>query len=533
MRFLGYLGKKLDTFTANSKSLARTFFNSIALLGLFYTINADTIVQTGTGFWAPYTSFWRHFANEEKTLQEIVGHVPTNSTDTDSAESQKPVYVFVYDASASIKPTEDEIAWHKDAVDSLNGTMRRPDQAFEEKTDPSGTYLCKLKVAQLIQRLRGRDLSFSIWQVGNRENTGIVYPSRSKYTNSTEEHITDASFELAKMATENPDHNTDFVTLLKGLTEQYSELSHGAFNPFRHPSFVFIFVSDMIHDRENYLRQAYPNRIDAVRDAIHEDRLALQSHINQLSEFSALANVVMFSRPSARANVNVSEFKISLDRLFRSNFEYPRFNRLSLGDDFRNLLYPKIRARNSMNIYYSNPRYIHNESFYIAINHQGKYRLRLVNEAQGAAPSNFIMETQILQPNLQELSSGDSKGRLRTGGAFFDTPHLEPMQKIELTYNGRLPERKDISDLLVYLPAKTAAASGLSHMNSFLIPVDFVKRLPFGTVLFMITLQFVAGFSLLFLVVDLAREARESSNTPTKSQRKLPAGQRARPATDS
>ena len=151
------------------KNLLKILFNSIALLGLFYTINADTVTQTGNGFWAPFisplASLSRHAYEEERSLKDIIGYEP-------GAETRDPVYIFVYDASASIEPAPEEIDWHNRAIPRLNKYMIRSEWSFKEQPDPLGTSICKLKVADLLWGIRGRDLNFAVWKVGNTKKTG-------------------------------------------------------------------------------------------------------------------------------------------------------------------------------------------------------------------------------------------------------------------------------------------------------------------------------------------------------------------------
>ncbi len=445
---------------------------AVTIYALLCTVYSDVIVQNGNDFWnLPSKCLLEK--EIETTFQELIGIEKVN----------KSLFVFVLDISGSIVQNQLEPS----AYQKYSGTIKAVNDTFAEKVlvlkekDQVDIYdIAKARLYDLLLTLLEKNKSessseFAIWTIGDE---GIkVFPPNEKVEVQTSS-IKNA-IKRINQPLNNVDNNTNFVNLFYRLKKVYKEeLSKRPSPDYENPTFVITILSDLIHDvRYTERSREIENEWDGLKEKIQE-----------ICDSKIMSNMIVFSEKEP--DIHRSVFS-----LFKENLDWYQLNKYLIGEEKnRTFLYTTRPTENNIIFYYENPNFISKSSFILIYTGSEKTEIKIDIPLQ--ANDNIIQKISIFCQ--KHSATGDSLNdgkRIISGGSEYKV-ELETNEKLKLTFNGRIPSTLSSPILRISL---------CNNGRTYLVPIDFVKRLPdWASKLFNILKQIFLWVSILLGVVLLS-----------------------------
>ena len=489
----GFTGKTLCSF----KNLFVVLTVAISLYSLFCTVYSDIIIQNNnSGIFWPY-EFLRN-RELSTTLEDFFYNIPDpDGIEEDNPIEDKKLYILVLDCSGSIQkiiPSGSLKDKYKTKLSTLNESLL---WNFSPNSRPTMFDIAKLRICQALVHLRDQNKKlnikneFSIWKVGNESE--IIYPKDVCRIGVGESTINTAIRKIWE-ETENS-LNTDFLNLFRQLHRQYEELQNKYCNSYETPSLVIIIFSDLHHDiQKKYLQQ---KQIEANWEQLVDE-------VQQISYTNIMANMIVLTE--GEPDIQKTIFPI----FKKNNIYWYRLNKSLIGSDENNdFLYTATASKRNINFFYVNSYRIEKTSFMFMSSKKNDIRLDIPSEIKALPSTNFSLYCEHLgavsdKPDVE-------KGRmLISGGSSFNVT-LGKGEKLRLTYSGRLPSNL-VTPLLRFTITDTNQV--------FLIPIDFVKRLPVwaaGMMSFLYTLFWLSIllilYKLVFLTVDAVKKSKSKDTS--------------------
>jgi hypothetical protein len=457
-----------QTWTHLREHIPYLFAFIVTIYGLLCTVYSDVIVQNDNDFiFLPFRSL---FAEEvEITLEELTGS-KTNSEDGNNT------YIFVLDISGSVANIPLSKDLHEKYLETIKYCNDLAQYQIEPNTDPTFMHFATVRLYKLLidlylqQPADGPTDDFAIWFLGDKENVLPIDLKKKVDRESVDEAIK-AIDNITNEKMKNPDRSTDFSILFKRLLTRYEyELQVGPSDEYDNPSFIITIFSDFV-----------PNEADAKWEQ-------LADNIRRISNSRIMVNMIMLYE-DFYTQIGDRNMQGTIFPYFKENIDWFRLNTVPFGkeksDEF---LYPTRALEKSIEFHYTNPRNI-SSSFIIRPSEKSyTIKMDIPIEGQSLAASKIRIHAQPLdilgKPIQEEITLVSGAGSYKTT--------LERGQKIKLVYTGGLPS--DLVTSMLRLSIKEAR-------KTYIIPIDFVKRLPDWAAWLMCTLQILGG--VLFVVWPL------------------------------
>lgn len=440
----------------------------LALYGLLCTVYSDIIIQNHNDcFGLPYESIFN--SGTEITFEDLIGQ----EKDKNGNHSKKSnnIYLFALDISASLN---NSIGTKSSLYDKYSRLIKEVDKNsdldIKIEPHPKGIDVAKAYLFSLLKLLEKRDNpvdEYAVWTLGNKGKRFFPEKKRVKISpGSIEKAISEIN--MIKSA---EDLNTDFDSLFYRFSRDYkNELEKNQSSDQEGPFFIITILSDLVHDVENKYKR---------REEIEKVWISLKERILQICSSRAMINMIIFS--SEEWDIRRTIFSI-----FKNNIEWYRLNKFQADENEGNdLLNTIIVSEKNLRFYYKNPYHISESSFFIQSTSKRKNTIKV--EIPMIASPFPIPKFNISLRKLNAIGNPvDSRKRIFSGGSGRAIT-LNINQLIKFTYSGRPPS--DLSFPILKLSLQNEG-------KTLLIPIDFVKRLPWWAAVFFIILQFLFILSL-------------------------------------
>ena len=455
---------------------------AIALWALLCTVYSDTMVQNGG--MAPVTLPWASilFPNEKASLDEIAmpsaisGTMGVGGKATEAGNTMTYIFVLDVSASAPANPLDDTL---KNKFHEMISELRDSSISLKDVDEPKLFHFSVVRTFYYLMNLhknspKEKEIRFAIWTVGDEAVQIVPSPKKAQSIVLTKEQIVAAStIQDLNVSKFKGDGKTDFECLFRRLLKNYPDELAVMHGPWDEPSFIVTILSDHKPD----LPEAQKKSQSTTRlEDFTEGWRKLENHIRDLSNCRTIVNLV--SLPSEKGK---SERK-TLISLFSEAIDSYRLNSYTIkGEEPMDLLFPVSLARGSIDFYYTNPREIENASFTIQSNADGKHLVR-IDVLQGmttASSARLSLVAEHLGAEGDQI--GTKAARIFVGSPPFEAP-ISKNQQIRLSYSGRLPQQTIAPMLRI---------SRADKQRSYLVHIDFVKRLPPWAALIFIIVNFI------------------------------------------
>ncbi len=457
------------------------FLMSLSLYGILCTVYSDVIVQNNNDWTLlPYKSLYQK--QIETTFSNLI-----EPKDNGNKNPQKNIYIFVLDISESVrnKPLPESMKKRYDqGVQFVNSSI----STFQINGNHSNTTImdfAQVRLYELLIELKSNrsksDDEYAIWTLGDHAIKRFPIRYRSINIPNT---IEDAIRSIDTMPKEK-NMNTDFKELFFRISNEYKEeLEEKQKNEYDNPFFMITILSDLLHDINNKVER---------QDEIEQNWMELEKLIQQISYSKIMANMIIFSD-------NGPNFQRTVFPLFNKNIDWYRLNKYLINDDSnREFLYTVRTTQDEVTFFYTNSYFINETSFIIQSTYDKPNRIKIdiPSEINLVPIPKMSILCEARGENGNSLGGGRSK-RLVTGGSHFEV-ELDPREKIRLVYNGRLPS--DLSSPILRLSIG-------NECRTVLVPISFIKRLPWWAAIIFILLQWISFIAFLGLLWGLFKAAR-------------------------
>ncbi|HLP62784.1 MAG TPA: hypothetical protein VK186_28355 [Candidatus Deferrimicrobium sp.] len=433
----------------------------VTLYSLFCTIYSDIIIQNNNNviLW-PFDflsnrelSFdFNKFLYNQPSEYNNPGKVP------ESEVEDKKIYIFVLDCSGSVqaKNTSDFLRY-KDEIEYLcnNIPFKCP---YNEKSKLSMQDVAKIRICNTLLKLcneKRRKIKtsadeFGIWTV--EDESTMIYPPKTCRTSLNHDNVMCAL--NAVLTTNISGKNTDFSSLFRKITNQYEEFQKMGDGPFGNPEITLIIFSDLQHDVANKYQQ---------QKQIEENWDHLVKKIQEISYANVMANIIILSE--GEPDIQKTIFPI----FKKNNIYWFRLNKYAINsNESYDLVYTAISSKENIKFYYVNSFRIDKTSFIFNSLGKNAIKIDIPIEMENSSPSNFALYCEHIGASGRVPEDLKESRMLLVGGPSLEIkPDLE--DKLKLSYSGRLPSNS-------ITPLLRLSISG--DNKAFLIPIDFIKRLP-------------------------------------------------------
>lgn len=472
----------------DQRRVSKSLIYVLTLLGLLYTINSDIIIQNSNNLLAPVQSLVRSNSSE-KSVSSLTGM--HGNLDLQSAISEKRLtYIFVIDISKSVEWEGGKPYWLDNKLETINMGISNICE-FSYEGSPTGIFVSKVRVIDLLLQLKNKDVDFAIWTLGS--NSTSLYPADGNEAAAADSPNIHSAIKLIHDdIDDHPEANdTDFKNLFLRLPEIYSTTGD-IYREHAEPSFVLILSSDLIHHTKNKIMKnlkAGNGQVEARRlqEVIENDKRELLASIAKLSKTNMIANTIIFEEVG---NNKVDETEVPLLEHLDYHLGY-RLTRTSVREDSAEILYTPVRSVNGIDFYYENPYYISETSSTIRLERAGRYGLQLV---PSGIERGFGVDFsyQIIGANdMPKEGRHEFRGKLTPGAQTQWVSNLQKDDAVHITYEGRLFPSYRIPNLKLYMPRETAKA--------YVFQMHFIKTFPWWSAL-LLSLLVSAMAVLMFLL---------------------------------
>lgn len=452
MLCLKYREKVLDFFRKYALKIVGVILSIlilvVSLYALFCTVYSDVIVQNNNEFIKlPEKSLTEK--EIETTFKKLIG----------TENKSRNLHVFVLDISGSIKKGiklgEDVYINYRDGIKSVNdkfggGIINLKKRETMDVFDFVKSRLYRLLLALLQKNKDECNSEFAIWTIG--DEAVKKYPDGRK-VGVTENSIKDAIKRIDAPINKG-EYNTNFVSLFYRLKKVYErELEQNKRDPYESPNFIITILSDLIHDVKN----SYNSRSRELKENWNE----LKEEIKAICNSRIMANMMVISEKNP-------DIQKTIFSLFKDNIEWYRLNKFLIEEKRQKTFLFTVRTtKKNIIFYYENPNFISQSKFTIRYsqNKANKIRIDIPSKADSVSSQKIIISCRKINAKNEPL--GDEQNII-TGGSEYEV-NLGKNQKIRLTFNGRLPES-------IYSPILRISLD--NEGKTYLIPIDFIKRLP-------------------------------------------------------
>ena len=454
---------------------------AIAMLGIFYTIFSDIIVQGNDGFIYPNTV--EDFNDESTELDEFIV--------ADNVQSATK-FIFVIDISNSLEPRVPKPIWYNQSyINEINDFIADQTCSFNIDEYPTRFQLCKAKLAHLLIEYYDGVSDFTIWSVGDAAN--VYYPMDDSFIQLTRPNIRKALRKLKEL--QNTDLNTNISSLFDRLISNYDELIKAHTSQYLRPSYTLVILSDLIHDTERQLKsrinvQNESNYDIEMKELFDACRISLIKQIQKISNTDCITNVIVFSE--ILESYNKGKYKIPIWKYLSSMIDETRLNRIEIENYEDDYLYTKIKSKKSIKFYYDNPSFIEEAISRIKISKENSFKIGLGYDKINEFNTDFSLNYHTTDLKGDTVKSIPSlKGKLSVKGAVFPLPQLRTGEEIVLNFSGRIPPFNFTPNLKLYSPDSRIV---------YLVPIEFVKVMPWWGAAF-IFMCWLIIFFVFFLIL--------------------------------